>query len=109
MYLSCNKSKIKIEDCITFKKRLIGFMFKRKKIKEGKRFPKCNSIHTFFMFQKIDVIMTTKENKIIKIYKALKPWKIILPKKNVYYTYELPLGTCNNYKTTEILKLKEVD
>ena len=109
MYLMCNKYKIKIEDCTTFQKRLIGFMFKKKKITEGKRFPKCNSIHTFFMLQKIDVIMTDKDNKIIKIYSNLKPWKIILPKKNIYYTYELPLGTCNNYKINNILKTKELE
>lgn len=107
MYLICNKEKIEIDDCTTFLKRLIGFMFQFKTIKIGKRFPKCNSIHTCFMFQKIDVIMTDKNNKIIKMYPNLKSEKIILPKKDVYYTYELPLGTCNNYKISDVLKIKE--
>lgn len=106
MYLICNKEKIEIDECNTFFKRLIGFMFKLKTIKVGKRFPKCNSIHTFFMFQKIDVIMTDKDNKILKMYPNLKTERIILPKKDVYYTYELPLGTCNNYKINDILKIK---
>lgn len=107
MHLSYNNKKIIIEDCTTFSKRLVGFMFIKKEITKGKKFPKCNSIHTFFMFQKIDVIMTDKNNKIIKMYPNLKPWKIILPKRNVYYTYELPLKTCNNYKINDTLKIKE--
>lgn len=109
MYLFSNKKKIEIEDCTTFLKRLIGFMFKKVKITDGKRFPKCNSIHTFFMFQKIDVIMTDKNNKIIKMYPSLKPWRIILPQKDIYYTYELPLETCKNYKINDILNVKETD
>lgn len=107
MYLSCNNKRIIIKDCTTFTKRLIGFMFRTKVINDGKRFPNCNSIHTFFMFQKIDVIMTDKNNKIIKMYPNLKPWQIIFPKKNVYYTYELPLGICNHFKTGNTLKIKE--
>jgi len=53
-------------------------------------FPKCNSIHTFFMFKTIDVIMTDKNYNVLYIYKDLKPNKIIFPKRKVYYTFELP-------------------
>ena len=51
-------------------------------------FPKCNSVHTFFMFKPIDIYMTDKNYKILYIYKDFKPYRIILPKKDVYYTYE---------------------
>lgn len=64
-------------------------MFK-KKIDYSLCFPKCNSIHTFFMFKRIDVVMTDKDYRILYIYKDLKPFRIILPKKNIYYTFELP-------------------
>lgn len=106
MYIKNENNKIYFEDCTTFFSRLIGFMFKTKKIKTGKRFPKCNSIHTFFMFQKIDVIMTDKDNKIIKIYPNLKPNRIILPQKNTYYVYELPIGSITNYKIGDTLKIE---
>lgn len=105
MYIKDKNNKIYFEDCTTFFKRLIGFMFKIKKIETGKRFPKCNSIHTFFMFQNIDVIITDKDNKIIKIYPNLRPNRIILPKKNVYYTYELPTNIITNYHIGDILKI----
>ncbi len=87
-----------------FKNRLLGLMFIQKKIDFGICFPKCNSIHTFFMFQSIDVIMTDIDNKILYIYAELKPWKIILPKKNVYYTYELPLGYVKDFKINDLFK-----
>ncbi len=83
-------------------------MFKRKKINYGICFPKCNCIHTFFMFQSIDVIMTDINHKILYIYPNFKPWKIILPKKNVYYTYELPLGSTSKFKINDIFKKQKV-
>ena len=107
MYLFVNKKKIEIFDCLSFSSRLMGFMFQKDKIKAGKRFPKCNSIHTFFMKQEIDVIMTDKNNKIVKIFKNLKPNRIIFPQKNVYYTYELLVGVSNFYKVNDILEIKE--
>ena len=89
MKLIIDEEKIDIKKCTKFKDRLIGLMFTKKKINNCLLFPKCNSIHTFFMFQNINVIMTDKNYKITKIYKNLKPWKIIMPKKNTYYTFEL--------------------
>lgn len=60
-------------------------------------FPKCNSIHTFFMLEPIDVVMTDKDNNILYTFENLLPNKIILPKKNVYYTYEFPKGTLKKF------------
>lgn len=64
-------------------------MFYKEKINFGLRF-KCNGIHTFFMYQNIDVVLCDKHNKILYYYPEVKKNKVILPKKNVYYTYELP-------------------
>ena len=55
-----------------------------------------NGIHTFFMKTKIDVVLTDKNGKILYIYKSLKPNRIILPKKHVAYTYEMPEGFVQN-------------
>jgi len=81
--------KICVKMCKSFPSRLLGLMFK-KDFDYGLIFPKCNSIHTFFMRENIDVIMTDTDGNILHIYKNLKPFKIILPKKNVYYTLEFP-------------------
>ena len=69
-------------------------MFK-KSFNYGLCFPNCNSIHTFFMKESIDVIMTDKDYNILYIFNNLKPNKIILPKKNVYYTFEIPVNKLN--------------
>lgn len=82
---------VEIKYCNSFKSRLMGFMFK-KNFDYALCFPKCNSIHTFFMREKIDVYMTDKDYNILYIKKNMKPWKVILPKKGVYYTFEFPIN-----------------
>ena len=96
MYIKINKKRFKIKYCNSFIDRLFGMMFKRKKNNLVYCFPNCNSIHTFFMFQNIDVIMTDKNNNILYTYKNLKPNKVIFPKKNVFYTYEISHGFIDN-------------
>lgn len=87
-----NNNEIKIKKCTNFKDRLIGLMLK-KDIDYGLFFPKCSSIHTFFMRFNIDVYMVDKNYKIISIKKNMKPWKILLPKKNVYGILEFKANT----------------
>ena len=90
--------KIKIIECNSFLSRLKGFMFKRNIIDYGLLFKNCNSIHTFFMFQPIDIIMTNDKNDILYTLENVKPYKLILPKKGVKYIYELPLGSIKKIK-----------
>ena len=104
MYIIKNNEQLEIKVCNNIFNRFMGFMFK-KKINYGLCFPKCNSIHTFFMFESIDVIMTDKDYNILYTYKNLKPNKIILPKKNVYYTFELPTNKFN-FNINEKVKVK---
>lgn len=85
-------TNLKIIVCTSFWKRFKGLMFK-KNINYILCFPKCNSIHTFFMLEPIDVIMTDKDNHILYIFYNLKPNHIVFPKKKVYYTYETPINT----------------
>lgn len=88
--------------CTKFKDRLIGNCFK-KNINQILCFPKCNSIHTFFMKSSIDVLMLDKNKTVKYIFSNVKPWRIILPKKNIYYTLEFPSNE-NIYKIKDILK-----
>lgn len=106
MFIKINKENIVINYCNTFVKRLIGMSFKRKKQNSIYCFPKCNCIHTFFMLQNIDVIMTDKNNKILYTYQNVKPNRIIFPKKNVYYTYEF---SHNVILYREIIKCKQIN
>ncbi len=98
--------KIQIENtiypiltCTKFKDRLLGLLFKKEICPLC--FPNCNAIHTFFMRKKIDVVMTDQKGTILYIYPSFSPWKWILPKKRVFFTYEFPEKTVTQWKCEE--------
>lgn len=103
MKLMYDNKDIELIECKSFFSRLKGFMLK-KEIDMALLFNKCNSIHTFFMKSNIDVIMCSKDNIVLYYYHNLGKNKIILPKKNVYKTIELPVGYFN-IKTNEKIRM----
>ena len=103
MYLKVNDKIFTLYDCVSFYKRFKGLML-CKDFNYCLRFSKCNSIHTFFMLKSIDVIMTDINDNILFTYQNLKPWRIILPKKNVYNVYELPAGSIDKKNTISVIK-----
>lgn len=101
-----NISNNNIIYCTKFKDRLLGMMFQKKRNNYIYCFPKCHSIHTFFMFKNIDIIICDKNNNIIKIIKNLKPFRIILPIKKAYYIYECDhnlIDLNNKFKKISVL------
>ena len=83
---------IKVKEAKSFKDRLIGLMFK-KNINYGLLFNNCRSIHTFFMKEEIDIVATDKDDNIIKEYKFVRPWRILIAPKGTKKIYELPKKT----------------
>lgn len=106
MKIEINKKKINIKVYNHFFTKALGLMGKRK-IKNGIVLINCNSIHTFFMKCKIDIIMTDKDFRVLYLYKSLDKNRIIWPKKNVYYTFELPEKTVKNIKINDYLKTED--
>jgi len=100
MYTVINNMKYEIIEQKTFKNRLLGLMFKKKKIDKIYLFKNCNNIHTCFMLQNIDICMTDKNNKIIYLKENVKPFRIII-KLKAKNTYEMPLNT------VKLLKLNQ--
>ena len=76
MRLLYNDKEIVLYECKSFFSRLKGFMF-TKNIDKALLFDRCNSIHTFFMKENIDVIMCDNDNKVLFVYKDLPKNKII--------------------------------
>lgn len=105
MILKYKDKEIYLKECKSFFSRFMGFMGK-KNINISLMFNKCNSIHTFFMKENIDVIMCDNNNKILFYYKDLQKNKIILPKKNVKKVFETP-RLYFNIKLGEYLEVKE--
>jgi len=97
--------RIKVIEAKSFKQRLFGLMFK-KNIDYCLLFNKCNSIHTFFMKENIDVVMTDKNNNVLYIKKNLKKNSIIFPKKGIYKTYEFPANFIKDLNLNDKLKIR---
>ena len=70
MFLLVNNENLEIKKAISFKDRLYGLMGK-KNINYGMLFDKCNSIHTFFMKENIDIIGLNQNNTVIYKYENI--------------------------------------
>ena len=106
MYLIYKNNKLKIYEYKTFFKKLFGLMNK-KNISHGIRINNCNSIHTFFMKEEIDVVMNDCNFLVLYKKENMKKNRILLPKKKVYYTFELPKGKAKNIKINTKLKIED--
>lgn len=87
--------------CTNIYDRFKGLMFK-KSINEEYLFPKCKSVHTFFMKINIDIIAINKEGKIIKIYRNTPPNRIIIAPKGTYFILEAKDNS--KYKVNDTIK-----
>lgn len=108
MTLNTNKKSYPIVIANTFLKRLFGLMGK-KEIDYGMLFPKCNSIHTFFMKESIDVIGLDENNEVIYKYENLPKNKIIKINYDRKKTsiLELPQNASSKIKVGTILLFSE--
>ncbi len=76
--------------------RLIGLMFKKEMNGFSALWIKpCNSIHTCFMRYDIDVLFLDKNNKIVKIFRSMRPWRMTRLYFTVSSVLELKGGTLN--------------
>ncbi len=109
LYINDCETNLTIQLYHTYFKRLKGLMFKKETlIDEGISIQPCDSIHMFFMFQAIDVVMCDKEGKVVHVREKIKPNQLILPQKHAYTTYELPLDSIrtNDIKVDDVLQVK---
>lgn len=76
MHLKINNKSYEIKLALSFYQRFKGLMGKTN-INYGMMFLKCNSIHTFFMKENIDIIGLDNNNEVIYKYENLEKNKII--------------------------------
>lgn len=72
--------------------KLMGFMFKPRPTDDTGILFKTNSIQTHFMRFDLDVVFLTKDYKVVRIIRSLKPWRITRFHLKAKYTLELPSG-----------------
>ena len=61
----------------------------------------CSSVHTFFMRFPIDVAFVDNQNRIIRIYSQLKPWRLSALFLKASFCLELPPGLLSATQTQE--------
>ncbi len=107
MILKTNNKTYPIIIANTFSKRLYGLIGK-KNINYGMLFPKCNSIHTFFMKENIDIIGLDKNNEVIYKYENLDKNRIIKIHNDIKNTsiLELPANSSKKIRIGSILILE---
>ena len=108
MYLKTNKNKYDIIIATNFSKRLMGLMGKTN-IDYGMLFPKCNSIHTYFMKENIDIIGLDENSEVIYKYENLDKNRIIKINYDNKKTsiLELPANSSKKIKMGTILIFNE--
>lgn len=82
---------IKLAD--SFFDRLMGVMFiKEMKDMDGLLLSPGNSIHNFFVRFALDVVFIDRKNRVVKVIRGFKPWRMT----RIYFTavkvLELPAG-----------------
>ena len=76
--------------------RGLGLMFRRRLDPGGGMWiAPCNGIHMFFMRFAIDAIFLDREDRVLRVYRRLRPWIGIAPLVwGAHSVVELPAGTC---------------
>lgn len=72
--------------------RLSGYMFRSSPHLPGILFEPAPGIHTFFMSFPIDVVFMDKANRVIKIYRGMRPWRHTWFHFNSTRVLEVPAG-----------------
>ncbi len=105
MKLLIGDKYIEIKEAKTFKERLKGLMG-QKNISYGMLFRNCNSIHTYFMQEAIDVIGLNEGNEIIFKEENLRPNKLIMIHRSLKKTsiLELPHHTSQSLNIGDKIK-----
>ena len=104
-YIVNANKQIKIKTLTSFKDRIKGYRFYLYPIKEGLCYPKKKMINTYFVCQKLDIVVTDKENNILALYPSIKTEKFIRPRLKAYYIYLLPEGSTKGLENDEKLKI----
>lgn len=84
----------KLHRADSYWRRLKGLMLiKRINTSEGLLLTPCKSIHTMFMRFSIDVLYLDPTFKVIRVFREVKPWRVLPFGRNVKHVLEMAAGT----------------
>ncbi len=68
---------------------------------EGLLIRPCKGVHTFFMRFAIDVLFLDSEGRVLRVYHAMRPWRLSKVVWRSAQVIELPAGTARETDTRE--------
>src|SRR5262245_10135909 len=78
----------------TFFGRGLGLMFRRRlEVGEGMWIVPCNGIHMFGMRFPIDAVFVDRRLRVVRVYRGLRPWRVVPLVLRAHSVLELPAGT----------------
>lgn len=104
MYIKVNNNKLNIVQLISFWERLRSLKFVFEPINYGVKLSNKKYADTYLFCQKVDIVMTDKDNNILYMYENVKTEKRILFKRKVFNIYYLPLGSVSSLNIGDKLK-----
>ncbi|MBQ6477091.1 MAG: hypothetical protein IJI43_01460 [Bacilli bacterium] len=93
MYIKVNNKKLNLVELKTFKERFKSLKFNFETLNYAIKFPNKRILNTIFFVQKVDVMITDKDDKIIYLKKNVRSEKYFIHKRGGKDIYILPLGT----------------
>lgn len=105
MYLKTKDKNIELIEAKNIWQRFKSLKFVLEPINYGIKFPHKRFCNTNFLCQRIDIILTDKNDKILYMYENFGTEKYIHFKFKVYNTYFLPLNTVSKYKIGDTLEI----
>lgn len=103
MYLIINNKKLKIEELTTFKQKFKSLKFNFIQIDKAIKLTNKKLINTYFFCQKVDLVVTNKNEIIIYKEEKVPTEKMYFPKKNTKNIYFLPLNTAKYLNIGDVL------
>ena len=107
MKVKVGKKYLNVNLVYGFFDKLKSLKFVLETIEEVFLFPNCKAFNTYFFCQRVDIIMTDVNNKILYMYPKIKTEKRIHYKRKVHNTYIFPLDSCKEFKIGDTLVIKE--
>lgn len=85
---------------VTFPDRLRGMIGRRFTSFDAMIFPRCASVHTFFMAYPLDLVFLSAEGRVLKTVPGARPWRPCFRCAGAETVVELPEGTLERSETT---------
>ena len=85
----------------TFSDRLRGMIGRKFTGFDAMIFPRCSSVHTFFMSFPLDLVFLSGEGRVLKTVPGARPWRPCFRCPGAKTVVELPDGTLNRSDTTD--------